>query len=137
MKRFKKIYIEITNICNLSCSFCRKSTRKPGMQTKESFQYILNEIKPFSDHIYLHVKGEPLLHPELPDFLDMADNKGIRVNITTNGLLIHTVQEAFLKKPAIRQINFSLHSLTENKNESCLSDIFDFINHYIPRRYLF
>ena len=128
MKRFKKIYIEITNICNLSCSFCLKSSRKPEMQTKESFQYILNEIKPFSDHIYLHVKGEPLLHPELSDFLDVADNKGIRVNITTNGVLIHTVQEAFLKKPAIRQINFSLHGLIENKKESYLFDIFNFID---------
>ncbi len=128
MKRFNKVYIEITNVCNLSCSFCRKSTRKPDTQTKESFQYILNQINSFTDHIYLHVKGEPLLHPELPVFLDMADSKGIRVNITTNGVLIHKVQEAFLKKPAIRQINFSLHSLIENNKESYLYDIFYFID---------
>jgi radical SAM protein with 4Fe4S-binding SPASM domain len=128
MKRFKKVYIEITNTCNLSCNFCLKSTRKLGMQTKESFQYILNEIKPFTDYIYLHVKGEPLLHPELLDFLDLADSFGIKVNITTNGVLINKVQDAFLKKPAIRQINFSLHSLIENNKESYLFDIFHFID---------
>ncbi|MBA4366152.1 MAG: radical SAM protein [Desulfobacterium sp.] len=128
MKRFKKVYIEITNTCNLSCNFCLKSARKSGMQTKESFQYILNEIKPFTDYIFLHVKGEPLLHPELLDFLDLADSFGIKVNITTNGVLINKVQDAFLKKPAIRQINFSLHSLTENKKENYLGDILHFVH---------
>lgn len=126
MKRFKKIYIEITNLCNLSCSFCSKSKRKPQSLTRESFQYILKEIKPFTDYIYLHVKGEPLLHPELPDLLDIACTHGFKVHISTNGVFINKVKDALLSKPAIRQMNFSLHSITENKKENYLEDILQF-----------
>ncbi|MFH2063586.1 MAG: radical SAM protein [Pseudomonadota bacterium] len=126
MKRFKKVYIEIINFCNLSCRFCPKTRRKPQRLSAESFQYILKEIKPFTNHICLHVKGEPLLHPEILDFLDLAYEEGVQVNITTNGLLIHTVGDEFLKRPAIRQISFSLHSFAEHEKENYLDNILAF-----------
>ncbi|WP_319202386.1 SPASM domain-containing protein [uncultured Ilyobacter sp.] len=114
MKKFKKVYVEITNICNLSCHFCSKSKRKQEYMKLDSFERILNEIKPFTDYIYLHVKGEPLLHPQLEEFLDLAHSRGFRVNITTNGSFIGGIGESLLTKPALRQINFSLHSFGEN-----------------------
>lgn len=114
MKKFKKIYVEITNICNLSCHFCPKSKRKPEYMKLDSFEKILREIKPFTDYIYLHVKGEPLLHPQLEEFLDLAYVYGFRVNITTNGSFIKGIGDKLLTKPALRQINFSLHSFGEN-----------------------
>lgn len=126
MKKFKKIYIEITNICNLTCSFCSKSKRKPQSLSRENFKYILKEIHPFTDYIYLHVKGEPLLHPELPDLLDIAYEEKFKVHISTNGVLINKVKDMLLHKPAIRQMNFSLHSITENKKENYLKDILEF-----------
>ncbi len=87
MKKFKKIYVEITNICNLSCHFCPKSKREQKYMSLSSFEIILKEIKPFTDYIYLHVKGEPLLHPHIGEFLDLAHSRGFKVNITTNGSL--------------------------------------------------
>lgn len=125
-KKFKKIYIEITNLCNLRCSFCYKSERKPQSLTVETFKHILKQIKPYTDYIYLHVKGEPLLHPELPHLLDIAFEEKFKVHITTNGVLINTLKETLLHKPAIRQINFSLHSFTENKKDNYLEDILEF-----------
>lgn len=126
MKKFKKIYIEITNICNLTCSFCSKSKRKPESLSSENFKYILEKIHPFTDYIHLHVKGEPLLHPELPDLLDSACDKQFKVHISTNGVLIHKAENMLLSKPAIRQMNFSLHSITENKKENYLENILQF-----------
>ena len=41
MRRFKKVYIEITNVCNLSCNFCPKTKRKYKFMNKEEFSYIL------------------------------------------------------------------------------------------------
>jgi radical SAM protein with 4Fe4S-binding SPASM domain len=127
MRRFKKAYIEITNICNLDCSYCHNNERRSQKLSIESFEYILKQIKPFTEYIYLHVKGEPLLHPEILNFLDLAHDEGFKVNITTNGLLINKLKDDFLNKPAIRQINFSLHSFTENNKENYLEDILEFV----------
>lgn len=114
MKQYKKIYIEITNACNLECDFCPKTKRKQEFMGIEAFSKIANKIRPYTDHIYLHVKGEPLLHPELDKILDASYSAGFRVNITTNGTLIDKVADMLISKPAIRQINFSLHSFDGN-----------------------
>jgi len=114
MKRFKKFYIEITNVCNLSCSFCPETRRKGEFMNIETFIKILEQIKPYTEYIYFHVKGEPLLHPEIDKFLDFAWEKGFKVNITTNGIRINQVKDKIINKPALRQVNFSLHSFDGN-----------------------
>lgn len=130
MKKFKKTYIEITNVCNLHCEFCPSSARKSEFMTIELFEKILSEIKNYSKQIYFHVKGEPTLHPMLGTFLDMALTSGYKVNITTNGTLIKSSKLAMLNKPALRQVNFSLHSFDANEKTTTmkkyLDDIFTF-----------
>ncbi|MGE7843302.1 radical SAM/SPASM domain-containing protein [Lysinibacillus sp. NPDC093712] len=131
MKTFKKVYIEITSVCNLACSFCPPTERAKGLIKVEQFNKILDEIRPHTKYIYLHVKGEPLLHPRINQLLDAAHDKGFKVNITTNGTLIKKNREKILGKPALRQINFSLHSFdghegSENR-EKYLGDILDFV----------
>ncbi|MGE7111636.1 radical SAM/SPASM domain-containing protein [Lysinibacillus sp. NPDC047702] len=131
MRTFKKVYIEITSVCNLACSFCPPTARAKGLIKVEQFNNILDEIRPHTKYIYLHVKGEPLLHPRIDQLLDAAHAKGFKVNITTNGTLIKKNREKLLGKPALRQINFSLHSFdghegSENR-EKYLGDILDFV----------
>ncbi|MFJ6211068.1 radical SAM/SPASM domain-containing protein [Lysinibacillus sp. NPDC092081] len=131
MRTFKKVYIEITSVCNLACSFCPPTARAKGLIKVEQFNKILDEIRPHTKYIYLHVKGEPLLHPRIDQLLDAAHEKGFKVNITTNGTLIKKNHEKILGKPALRQINFSLHSFdghegSENR-EKYLGDILDFV----------
>ncbi|MFT5874704.1 MAG: radical SAM protein with 4Fe4S-binding SPASM domain [Clostridium sp.] len=118
MKRFKKFYIEITNVCNLSCSFCPQTLRAPEFMKIETFSKILDQIKPHTDYIYFHVKGEPFLHPKLDEFLNLSYKKGFKVNITTNGTLISKVRDKILLAPSLRQINFSLHSFDGNEHTS-------------------
>lgn len=115
MERFKKFYIEITNVCNLACDFCPQTKRKPEYMKIEVFNKILDQFKPYTDSIYLHVKGEPLLHPQIDKFLDLSYEKGFKVNITTNGTLIEKVKEKIINKPSLRQVNFSLHSFEANE----------------------
>ncbi len=114
MERFAKIYLEITNVCNLACDFCPPIRRTAAFLPEESFSRTLDQIRPYTSHINLHVKGEPLLHPKLDRFLDISFEKGFQVNITTNGTLIRHAQDKLLEKPALRQINFSLHSFDGN-----------------------
>ena len=82
--KFKKVYIEITNSCNLNCSFCNNNQRDKKFMTIEQFQHIINEIKYYTNYVYLHVKGEPLLHPDLEEILKICSDNDIKVNITTN-----------------------------------------------------
>lgn len=110
MKRFKKIYIEITNICNKDCSFCIKSNREKRELSLKEFESIIKEIKTYTDYIYLHVKGEPLLHSNFKEILEICDQYNIMVNITTNGTLIYKQIDAILNSNCIRQINISTHS---------------------------
>lgn len=121
--RFKKIYIEITNCCNLNCEFCVKTNRGKRSLSKEEFVNILDKIKPFTKYLYFHVLGEPLLHPNINEFIEIA-SKDFFVNITTNGYLINN-----LRTNKIRQINISLHSFNEkyNKNiDEYLNDLYKF-----------
>jgi radical SAM protein with 4Fe4S-binding SPASM domain len=110
MPRFKKIYIEITNRCNLNCSFCIGQQRPGRDMTPEEFELITKRIKPYTEYIYLHVYGEPLLHPDLREILDLAGKAELKINLTTNGVLLNLDENHPYLQPAIRQINISLHS---------------------------
>ena len=122
-KRFKRIYIEITNICNKNCKFCSPLLRPLRFMSVEEFEYILKEIKEYTDYIYLHVKGEPLLHPNLDKILELCEMYNIKVNITTNGTLLLEKTDILLKYNSVRQINVSLHSFDENDNENYIINI--------------
>lgn len=118
MKFFKKVYIEITSVCNLACTFCPQTERQAKFIKPDDFHHVLDQIKPHTDHIYLHVKGEPLLHPRIDELLDTSHRKGFKVNITTNGTLIAKNRDKLLLKPALRQMNFSLHSFDGHEGSS-------------------
>jgi len=131
LKKFKKIYIEITNNCNLSCSFCHRSRRPADFMSPAAFDKILALIRGYTDHLSLHVLGEPLLHPHLGLFLDSCHHHGLKVNLSTNGTLISQHHALLLTKPALRQMNFSLHSFerpgSDPATQSYLLKIFEFI----------
>lgn len=122
MKKYKKIYVEITNRCNLSCSFCSKVEKPLRNMSIDEFKCIIEKIKDYTDTIYLHVKGEPLVHPNLIDFLNIADEYNIKVNLTTNGTLFPNLVDKLKGCKSLKKINFSLHS--ENNKENYLEEIF-------------
>ena len=113
-KRFQKIYIEIINRCNLSCSFCPTSDRPARMMSVDEFAKIAAQVTPFTDYICLHVIGEPLMHPWLGDILAIAHQNGLKVNLTTNALLLPEKHHLLLGETAPRQISLSLHSFDAN-----------------------
>lgn len=119
--KFKKIYIEITNICNLKCSFCSSSSRSLKEMTPKEFEEILKKIDKYTDYIYLHVKGEPLVHSHLDDILMLTTKYHKKVCITTNGVLLKDKLDILKKYDNIYQINISLHS--ENNKVGYLDDI--------------
>lgn len=120
--RFKKIYIEISNICNLNCIFCPGTTRDKRIMSVDEFSVITDKIRPFTEYIYLHVMGEPLCHPEIGKILETAGEKGFKVIITTNGTLLKGLGKTLLSYPSLHKINISLHSFEANDISMLFSD---------------
>lgn len=114
-KRFQKIYLEISNICNLKCSFCPGTKRSPHVMTEEEFSAMLPKLRPWSDYLYFHLMGEPLCHPHLDQFLHLAGEYGFKVILTTNGTLLHRHQEMLLHAPSLHKVNISLHAFEANE----------------------
>lgn len=109
MDKYKKVYIEITNNCNLNCSFCSPMKKEKRFMTLEEFDHILKEVSKVTKVIYLHVKGEPLLHPQIIEFLKLTEKYNLKVNITTNGILFPKLVEKLKGCKTLHKINFSLH----------------------------
>ena len=114
MKRFNKVYLEISNLCNLRCAFCPGTKRAPHRMTEEEFSDLLPKLRPFSDYLYFHLMGEPLCHPLLGRFLELAGQAGFKVILTTNGTLLPKMQEVLLSAPALHKVNISLHAFEAN-----------------------
>ena len=114
MKKFKKIYIEITNICNLSCSFCPGHKRTKHHMSAEEFETVLAKTHLQGENFYLHLMGEPLSHPQFGEILDICDKYGIQVNITTNGTLLSKRCDE-IAQHKVRSVCVSLHSFGANE----------------------
>ena len=112
--RFSRCYLEITNRCNLSCSFCPKTKRPARTLSPAEFRLLAEKIRPYTDYLYLHVLGEPLMHPELETLLGICGELNFRVVITTNGTLLPAQETMLLSSPALYKINVSLHSFEAN-----------------------
>ena len=112
--RFRKIYLEISNLCNLNCSFCPGTKRQGKRMNIAQFSSLMPKLRPYSDYLYFHLMGEPLCHPDLETFLQIAYQFGFRVILTTNGTLLPQVQDILLSTPALHKINISLHAFEAN-----------------------
>lgn len=115
MKRFRKIYIEITSVCNLNCSFCPGTTREKKFVTPEEFEFVIKSVSPLTDYVYFHLMGEPLLHPQLGEFMDIAAENGIKVCLTTNGTLLKEKAKVLIPRiDKIHKISVSLQAQEAN-----------------------
>ena len=114
---YNKVYIEITNICNMRCSFCHGHSRPPQQMTTEEFTQILHKLSGHTQYLYYHLMGEPLIHPQLPEFIKLAGQQGYKSIITTNGTLLQKRQPELLAA-GLHKVNISLHSFEDGDNSS-------------------
>ncbi len=122
MKKFKRIYIEITNICNLQCSFCPEVGRPKHNADPQSFEEISLQALPLTEQVCLHLMGEPLAHPEIATILGLASTHHAKIQLTTNGILLKKHQQLLIESNSIVQINFSLQSFKDNYPQKSYRD---------------
>lgn len=110
----QKAYLEITNVCNLNCSFCPGTRRAPRFLSVEEFRLLAGKLRRQTDYLYFHLLGEPLLHPELGALLRIAGELGFACMITTNGSLLPERGELLLAAERLRKVSISLQSFEAN-----------------------
>ncbi len=120
---YSRVYVEITNICNKNCSFCIGTKRAPKMMSRPDFITACDKLKGITEYIYFHLMGEPLLHPEITDFVKITKEMGFKPCITTNGTLLKEKGEELINA-GVYKVSISLHSF-ENGNEA---DYIDYLN---------
>ena len=113
---YQRVYVEITNICNMHCSFCHGHSRSPRQMDRAEFRQVLSRLQGHTDYIYYHLMGEPLTHPLLPEFISMAKAAGFHAMVTTNGTLLHRRGKALIAA-GVDKVSISLHSF-EKDDES-------------------
>ena len=112
--RFSRVYLEITNICDLHCRFCPGTKRQPRFLSPEDFTVLLERLRGCTDYLYFHLMGEPLLHPQLAALLSLAWERGYYVNITTNATHLDAAGDILLNSPAVHRVNLSLQAWEGN-----------------------
>lgn len=97
----KRVYLEITNQCNLNCKMCFRKFWKDsiGKMSLAQFQEILSQIKEFPsiDTIYFGGIGEPTLHPEFLNFVKLVKESGYRLEFGTNGTHLSQYSDDLIK----------------------------------------
>ncbi|MEE0945989.1 MAG: radical SAM protein [Acutalibacteraceae bacterium] len=125
---YSRVYVEITNTCNMNCSFCHGTKRVPKRMSVDEFTLILKKIKPHTNYIYYHLLGEPLTHPELESFIRLATDMGFKSVITTNGTLLKSKGRILIEQK-VHKVSISLHSFEGNDSDlhqRYLSEVADF-----------
>jgi len=113
-RRFSKVNIEISNICNLQCSFCPEVIRAKKMMDLPLFERVIQQVGPLTDQVCLHLMGDPLVHPRLADLVQTCADHGVKIFLVTNGVLLRENHQELLLNSAFRQVCFSLHSFHDN-----------------------
>jgi MoaA/NifB/PqqE/SkfB family radical SAM enzyme len=88
----KRVYVEITNKCNLNCATCMRNVWdvQYGNMSAETFKRILSGLKglPKKPELFFGGYGEPLSHPNCLDMIEQAKKAGHSVSLITNGILL-------------------------------------------------
>ena len=134
------VYIEITNVCNLHCSFCpcgKEPTSRTFMDSKLFETCIAGAQEIGATNVYFHVLGEPTLHPGFVHYLKKLEQTPLKLTLTTNGTTIERTGRQILASPAVRQVNFSTHAYAELPRETAeryLQNVLDFCSLAIIER---
>jgi radical SAM protein with 4Fe4S-binding SPASM domain len=136
--KFYRIYVELTNVCGLACSFCPTKSLPSLQMTLPFFESVIEQASDYTGEIACHVMGDPLTHPNLKSYLDIIERYGLKAILTTSGYFLKKHDDSTLFHPAVKQINISLNSYNRNDTaltlEQYLSPILDLCRRKIERQ---
>ncbi|PAF52579.1 radical SAM/SPASM domain-containing protein [Helicobacter sp. 13S00477-4] len=110
MFKFKKIYIELSDICGLHCSFCPNPKNIRKVMPINLFQKACEQSVGLCEYIALHILGDPCKLDDLKDYLMIAQNYGLKVDLVTSGFYLYQDNFDLLLDPPIHQLSISLNA---------------------------
>jgi len=117
--KFYRIYIELTNVCGLSCSFCPTKNLPSKQMDLVFFESVVSQAAAYTREVACHVVGDPMTLANLSDYLDILHKYGLRAMLTTSGYFLKKQSYKTLFHPSVKQINISLNAF--NKNDTRLT----------------
>ncbi len=114
-KPFKKIYVELSDICGLQCGFCPNPKNIRGVMPLELFEKVCKEAAPLTQMITLHVLGDPCKLKNLKLYLNIAKRFSLKVDLVTSGVYLHDFET--LLQDVIYQISISLDAGLDDHNK--------------------
>lgn len=117
--KFYRIYVELTNVCGLACSFCPTKSLPSKEMDLDFFDEVMEQAKVYTKEIACHVVGDPLTQSNLGAYLDIIHKHGLKAMLTTSGYFLKKHSYETLFHPCVKQINISLNSF--NKNDTSIT----------------
>jgi MoaA/NifB/PqqE/SkfB family radical SAM enzyme len=123
--QFHRVYIEVTNICGLACSFCPPKLQPSKTMSLSLFTKVLTQLQGYTKSLAFHVMGDPLILSNLDEHLELAHSHGFEVELTTSGYYLNNLQDSRIFHSCVRQLNISLNSYNKNSLNITFDDYID------------
>jgi radical SAM protein with 4Fe4S-binding SPASM domain len=115
------ISIEPTTACNLGCPECpsglKMFSRNTGNIRKEELHNWLNELSPCTTYVNFYFQGEPFIHPDFPDLIEMAAAKRLYSSTSTNAHFITDEMAVSIVKSGLDRLIISIDGITQEVYE--------------------
>ncbi|MDR1395521.1 MAG: radical SAM protein [Deltaproteobacteria bacterium] len=111
------IAYNMTRACNLSCIHCyasASSERAPDELNPAETAGLVRHLTEYGVPVILFSGGEPLLHPQILELVELAVRNGTRAVLSTNGLLLTLELARKLKELGLSYAGISLDGLAEH-----------------------
>lgn len=114
-----KLTLDITDNCDMHCIMCwyhsfhlgNDQNSAPRFFPLERFETLLKELKAMHTRtIALCAEGEPLLHPQIREIVELCQRHSLNTEIMTNAYYLDRENIIFFKKAGVKKITVSLHS---------------------------
>ena len=105
-----RLWIEPTSVCDLSCVMCLNRCipeDEKGFMDFNLFRKIIDEAANFVYDVYLHHRGESLLHPDIFKMIKYAKAKSIFTRLHTNATLLTEERSYSLLNSGLDFLSFS------------------------------
>jgi len=119
----KTIYFYLTEGCNLRCRHCwlepphQSEKRQYPALDPELFRHILRQARPLGLSSVKLTGGEPLMHPQIGEILEILRNEKLRFTVETNGVLCTPELAQDLLRSGLYHISVSLDGADADTHE--------------------
>lgn len=106
-----RMWIEVTDHCNIRCPLCPNQAlakENKGFMSLALYKKVIDQISSGIHDLNLFHRGEPLLHPLLPEMIRYAQSQGIPCRVHTNGTLLSESLSRKILDSGLGLLSFSI-----------------------------